>query len=51
MHSVLKDFPEVPYDAIKTSEITGNSINVNWEQMVKDRDSLRKMFTDTIGKK
>ncbi len=51
MHSVLKDFPEVPYDAIKTSEITANSINVNWEQLVKDRDSLRKMFTDTIGKK
>ena len=51
MHSVLKDFPEVPYDAIKTSEITSNSINVKWEQLVKDRDSLRKMFTDTIGKK
>ena len=41
----------VPYDAIKTSEITSNSINVKWEQLVKDRDSLRKMFTDTIGKK
>lgn len=51
MHSVLKDFSEIPYDAIKTSEITGNSIKVKWEQLVKDRDSLRKMFTDTIGKK
>ncbi len=40
------------YDAIiKTSEITSNSINVKWEQLVKDRDSLRKMFTDTIGKR
>ncbi len=51
MHSVLKDFSEIPYDAIKTSEITGNSIKVKWEQLVKDRDGLRKMFTDTIGKK
>lgn len=51
MHSVLKDYKEVPFDAIKTSEITANSTKVNWEQLVKDRDSLRKMFTDTIGKR
>lgn len=51
MHSVLKGYDKVPFDAIKTSEITANSTKVNWEQLVKDRDSLRKMFTDTIGKK
>ena len=50
MHSVLKDYKEVPYDAVKTSDITANSLKVNWEQLVKDRDALRKMFTDTIGK-
>lgn len=51
MHSVLKDFAEVPYDAKKTSEIVENSIKLNWEQLVKDRENLRKMFLDTVTKK
>lgn len=51
MHSVLKDYKEVPFDAMKTSDIVGNSIKIDWEQLVKDRDNLRKMFLDTVTKK
>lgn len=51
MHPVLKDYDNPPFDAIKTSEIVKNSMKIDWTKLVKDRDSLRTMFTDTIGKK
>lgn len=50
MHSVLKDYKEVPFDAIKTSDIVSNSINIDWPQLLKDREALRTTFTDTVSK-
>ncbi len=40
MHSVLKDFPEVPYDAIQNLKLH-QTVNVKWEQWLRI-NSLRR---------
>ncbi|MDO5695928.1 MAG: ABC transporter substrate-binding protein [Eubacteriales bacterium] len=48
MHSVRKDFPKAPYDAIPTAEIQKNVIPVDWEKCYKDRDTIRTKFQEYV---
>lgn len=48
MHSVLKDFPEQPFDALPTAEIQKNVLPIDWEKCYKDRDKIREEFTKYV---
>lgn len=48
MHSVLKDYPNPPYDAIPTKEILKNTIPVDWEKCYREREEIRTMFQEYI---
>lgn len=48
MHSVVKDYPEAPYDAIPTNEILKNTMPVNWEFCYKSRDDIRTKFQEHV---
>ena len=48
MHSVLKDYPEPPYDAIPTEEILKSTIPVDWEKCYREREEIRTMFQEYI---
>lgn len=48
MHSVLKDYPEPPYDAIPTEDILKNTIPVDWEKCYREREEIRTMFQEYI---
>jgi iron(III) transport system substrate-binding protein len=51
MHSVRKDFPTLPYDAIPTAEIKANSIPVNWEDCYRQREEIRTRFEEAVTAK
>jgi iron(III) transport system substrate-binding protein len=44
MHSVRKDFSRVPYDSIPLAEIMENSLPVTWENILHQRNDLRRRF-------
>jgi iron(III) transport system substrate-binding protein len=48
MHSVRSDYPEPPYDAIPTSEITGNIIPIDWLRCYQDREEIRTSFQENV---
>lgn len=48
MHSVRKDYPNAPYDAIPTAEIMANSVPVDWEKCYKERDAIRTMYQEHV---
>ena len=48
MHSVRSDYPEPPYDAIPTSEITANIMAVDWEFCYKNRSEVRTKFEEKV---
>jgi len=48
MHSVLKDFAEIPYDSIATETIIENDMGVNWERCYKEITNLRAEFAQRV---
>ncbi len=48
MHSVLKDFPNEPYDGKATQELIDTNIEVDWEKCYKERDAIRTMFQEHV---
>lgn len=48
MHSVLKGYDKMPYDAKATSEIKTNLIPVDWEKCYKDREDIRTKFQEHV---
>ncbi|WP_461363690.1 ABC transporter substrate-binding protein [Candidatus Darwinibacter acetoxidans] len=48
MHSVLKDFPKLPYDAIPTAEIQANHTPIDWEATYKEREEMRTKFEEAV---
>lgn len=48
MHSVLKNYPTAPYDAIPTNEVTKKPIPIDWEKCYKERDQIRTLFQDNV---
>lgn len=48
MHSVRKDYPSAPYDAIPTAEIIANAIEIDWEKAYKEREEIRTKFQENV---
>ena len=48
MHSVLKNYDKLPYDAIPTAKILAASMPVNWEKTFRQREEMRKKFEDNV---
>ena len=48
MHSVRSDYPEPPYDAIPTAEITANLMPVDWVYCYQHRSDVRAAFEDAV---
>ncbi len=40
MHSVIKGFPEIPFDSIATEKLIASDMGVNWETAYHGRDTL-----------
>ena len=40
MHSVLKGFPEVPFDSIDTEKLIESDMGVDWERTYRERDAI-----------
>ena len=51
MHSVRKDAPEAPFDAIPTAKIVENSMPVSWQHCVDERLELRTNFEERVKNK
>jgi iron(III) transport system substrate-binding protein len=51
MHSPVKGFAKLPYDGIPTTQITANSMNVNWENVYRQREEIRTRFEEYVTKK
>ena len=51
MHSVRKDAPEAPFDAIPTSKIVEKSMPVSWQHCVDERLELRTNFEERVKNK
>lgn len=48
MHSVRKDFPRLPYGAVSTPAIQANSMPVNWENCLRERDEIQDRFEEYV---
>ncbi len=48
MHSVLKDYPDAPFDSIPTTEIIEKAMAVDWVATYKNREELRNEFQKRV---
>ena len=48
MHSVLTNFPEVPYDSIPSEQVIENDMGVDWERCYKEITNLRNEFQERV---
>lgn len=48
MHSVLKDFPNEPFDGAATATLMEKDIGVDWESCFRDRDAIRTAFQERV---
>lgn len=48
MHSVRSDFPNPPYDAIPTKDITANKMDVDWVDCYTNRSEVRTKFEESV---
>jgi iron(III) transport system substrate-binding protein len=51
MHSVRKDYPNPPFDAVPTTDSQNNQMPVNWENCYKQREEIRMKFQEAVMKK
>ena len=49
MHSVRNNFPRLPYDAKPTNEIRLNSIPVNWENHLRQKEEIQDKFQEYLA--
>ena len=49
MHSVLKDFPEIPYDSVPTEKLIESDMGVNWERAYKERRTLEDEWNKRVN--
>jgi iron(III) transport system substrate-binding protein len=48
MHSVRTGFERLPYNAIPTAEIMENTIPVNWQNVLTNREEIRTRFEEYV---
>ena len=48
MHSVLTDFPEIPYDSIASEKVIENDMGVDWVRCYKEITNLRNEFQERV---
>ena len=48
MHSVLKGFPEVPYDSVDTDSLIEKDMGVDWVRCYTQRDEIRTKFQEAV---
>lgn len=48
MHSVLKDFPEAPYDSVDTDELIRKDMGVDWVRCYTQREEIRTRFQEAV---
>jgi iron(III) transport system substrate-binding protein len=48
MHSVRKDFPRIPRGSIPLTEIMANSLPVTWENILHQRNDIRRRFETNV---
>jgi len=51
MHSVVKDFPQIPYDSVPDDQLKANNIPVNWENCYRQREEIRTRFEESVTKR
>ncbi len=49
MHSVIRDFPEIPYDSIPTEKLIENDMGVNWERAYRERPALEDAWNQRVN--
>ena len=50
MHSVIKDFPAIPYDSISTDDLIKTDMGVDWERTYHDRDKINDEWNNRVTK-
>ena len=48
MHSVLKDFPEIPYDSVATEGLIESDMGVDWERTYHERDAINDEWNKRV---
>ena len=48
MHSVLKDFPEIPYDSVATEGLIESDMGVDWERTYHERDQINDEWNKRV---
>ncbi len=48
MHSVLANFPEIPYDSIPSEQVIENDMGVDWVRCYKEITNLRNEFQERV---
>ena len=48
MHSVLKDFPEIPYDPIPTEKLIESDMGVDWQRTYHERDNINDEWNKRV---
>ena len=48
MHSVLANFPEIPYDSIASEKVIENDMGVDWVRCYKEITNLRNEFQERV---
>ncbi len=48
MHSVLKDFPEIPYDSIPTEKLIESDMGVDWQRTYHERDNINDEWNKRV---
>ena len=48
MHSVMKDFPDVPFDSISTDDLIKTDLGVDWVRCYTLREEIRTQFQEKV---
>lgn len=48
MHSVLKDFAEIPYDSRATEDCIAENMPVDWVRCYTEREAIRTLFQENV---
>lgn len=48
MHSVLKSFPEIPYDSVDTDGLIEKDMGVDWVRCYTQREEIRTKFQEAV---
>ena len=48
MHSVLKDFDEIPYKSVSTDSLIKKDLGVDWARAYRERNAINAMWTEKV---